>query len=328
MHIKRRIRWSFRGVLTAVIALVTIAALALAIYAVERHQPIRGGATATTPARTGGTERSELDAIANLLSAVLWPLFATGVIVFLATSRGRALVSQAFGRVTRMSALGLELEFNPERARQIERTLESKFDEYLAEELDEFDRIVRERGISRLRDRLATECIEPLLIEAARQEFRCTLYVQDLIFDEGLYQLLDYFPTGGGRGRVITKRFGLVGRAFRAEESQTDDEVPATTEGLVVQWGMTIDEALRAGKNRHSFSCVILKDSGGVPIGGVYVDAVPQKAFGENESARSDFELAIADFAESKGLTAALAEVARDLRWRGPRIQLFKEPRK
>jgi hypothetical protein len=308
--------------------LVAIAALALAIYDVDRRQPGTRGTVATGPASTGKTGRSELDEIANLLSAILWPLFAVGVVIFLATSRGTTLVSQAFGRVTRMSALGLELEFNPERARQIERTLESKFDEYLAEELDEFDRIVRERGISRLRDRLAKECVEPSLIEAARQTFRCTLYVQDLIFEEGLYQLLDYFPTGRGRGRVITKRFGLVGRAFRAEDSQTDDEVPATTEELVVQWGMTIDEALRAGKDRHSFSCAILKDAGGLPVGGVYVDAVPPKAFGESENALSDFELAVTEFAESNGLTAALTEVAHDLRWRGPRIQLFKEPRK
>ena len=131
--------------------------------------------------------------------------------------------------------------------------------------------------------------------------------------------MLDYFPSGGGRGRVIEKRFGLVGRAFRAETSQTDGDIPPTIEELVLHWGMTVSEATRAGRSQHSFSCVLLKDeTTREPVAGIYVDSVLSHAFGPDKASEKEFEAKVEKFAdESPSHESARRSGARRLQESG-----------
>ena len=49
--------------------------------------------------------------------------------------------------------------------------------------------------------------------------YRATVHIPDVLFSDTLYQLLDYWPKGKGGGRRFSARFGILGLAWRLEES-------------------------------------------------------------------------------------------------------------
>jgi hypothetical protein len=261
-----------------------------------------------------------LPEITDLINALAWPLVVLIAIAVTVSESGQRAVGRLGSHLRRFRLGSLELEFTEQRARVVRETLEQIFTGYRARAKDEFDGLARTLDVRRLMDTVASEAIQPALIKEAQKDFRCTVYVQDLVFEEALYQLLDYFPKGGGRGRIITKRFGLVGRAFRAEDSQIDGDVPATELDLVVHWGMTRGEALRSGRDRRSFACVVLKGETNNVVGGIYIDAFPPHAFGSD---RQTFEERVVDAARESGLTSALEAIASQVRSRGPDVEIF-----
>jgi hypothetical protein len=228
-------------------------------------------------------------------------------------------------RVRRLNVLGVELEFTEEQSREIRRDVESVLASYRRQVVDEFDHWVDVYDIVRLHDEVVHSYIKPSLIEGARPDLRSTIYVPDLILMDGLYQLINYFPRGGGRGRVITNRFGLVGRAFRAERSEADDEVPTSERELILNWGMTLSEARRAGHERESFACVLLEHQHRI-VGGVYVDAKKPKAFGPAPDAIQTFRAGVKEASLQAGLTEALSDLTTKLIERGPRISVAQSP--
>jgi hypothetical protein len=261
---------------------------------------------------------------ANVVSAFAWPLFLACVIAFFLISRkGRFFADTLVGRVNRVGALGLlELDFSRDRAADVKRALEFMFKDYRRQAVVEFNKLARRHRVAKLRDKLAKETIEGLLNDEGRKSYRCTIYVKDLVFEEGLYQLLDYYPRGGGRGRIIPRRYGLVGRAFRAENSLTQPAVPGDVDRLVIDWGMTREEAARKN-DRHSFSCVLLREAG-TTVGGIYVDSVAEDAFTDCKT----FAATVEQAAESIGLLDAMSSVTAEIDKRGASITFLAQAAK
>lgn len=108
------------------------------------------------------------------------------------------------------------------------------------------------------------------------ENFRATLHVVDIVYGETLYQLIDYFPRGGGKGRRKSIRFGIIGLAFRSEQDQLEPNLQTSRPDLIKGWGMTGHEAAYAGGKGEAFACFVLRAPGSIHsplLGLLYMDA-------------------------------------------------------
>jgi hypothetical protein len=122
--------------------------------------------------------------------------------------------------------------------------------------------------------------------------FRATLHVPFYIDRHEIIQIAEYVDPKGkttgashSAGRVFSQRFGIIGRACR--ESLTDrpgmpryDPHVPNPRALEREYGMTKDEAARAGKQRHTFFATPIRDRSGGLLGIFYVDMEPEYGLG------------------------------------------------
>ncbi len=147
---------------------------------------------------------------------------------------------------------------------------------------DKFDAIAQGEQIADKHKRIVDKLLEKTSGILKGVALRSTIYVPDMLFDESLYQLLDYYPTtsdGGKKGRVFSARYGMIGRCWRSEKSVVQGKVPTNEGELINVWGMGKREASEAALGRQSFACVILKNADNVPLGLFYMDSSPELAF-------------------------------------------------
>jgi hypothetical protein len=266
---------------------------------------------------------------AGLLAALVWPVaLLVGLGLLLWTRRGRFIGRQLAGRVGSIDAFGIVgLNLDHEHSALIKSGIEGLIDEYREEARERFARLAARFELEKKLQGLAERYIQPNLIPEAQAHFRCTIYVQDLVFEEGIFQVTNYYPGfKTGAGRVIGKRFGHVGRAFRAGESRTDPNVTTDLRRLMDEFGMTFDEATPRSETRanQSFSCVMITPpSSNSPVGGIYIDASPKNAFAKPES---QFEDAVVAGSHEVGLTAALVNVADEIKSVGLAIDVKLAP--
>jgi hypothetical protein len=262
---------------------------------------------------------------AKVTQVLAWPIVVLIGLVFLFTSRtGVRLLNRLPGRLTGFKAFGLELELSTEGATKIRSDVEEAFADYRNKANREFDRLTHVNLINDLRRTLVEQHVLPRLTSDVKSTFRCTIHVQDILFDEAMYQLLDYYPKGGGGGRAFSMRFGLVGRAWRLGESQLQSSVDPEPTALIEKWGMTSQEAAAAGQGRKSFACLLLRDDRGIPAGILYFDAQQENAFGSTDEERTEFRKCVEEEAGKIGLTGSVANVCKGMRERGPVIRIFR----
>jgi hypothetical protein len=174
------------------------------------------------------------------------------------------------------------------------------------------------------------------------KDLRFTLHTPDILFADTLYQLVDYYPRGGGRGRTFSFRFGIIGLAWRARGSFVRGEVPTDPQQLVRRWGMSNEEAVASGGGRQSFAAILLNDDVETPIAIFYMDTAEKHAFGadnaeesgeskEETAAKGDTEFrdhlikSVLDACKQKGLIASLTKVNDGLRDRRPTIHIHEQ---
>lgn len=159
-------------------------------------------------------------------------------------------------------------------------------------------------------------------------DVRSTIYILDRLFDETLYQLLNYYPgPKRGQGRTYSSRYGIIGRAWRRKDSDYAPTVPTDDRKLIEEWGMTETEAKKAGKERQSFGCIAIRSSDSEkdgPVALIYLDSKQQNAFGD-EKAWGDLEKKVQEKAEALGLTARLANIHSFTVTKGPQISIRKD---
>jgi hypothetical protein len=245
------------------------------------------------------------------------------LVLLFASKTGARLLNRLPGRLTGFKAFGVELQLSAEAATRIRGDVEEAFSDYRIKARREFDRLNHINLVNELRRTLVEQHVLPRLTREVEKTYRCTIHVQDILFEEAMYQLLDYYPIGGGGGRSFSMRFGLLGRAWRLGKSQAQGRVNPQPAALIQEWGMTSQEAAAAGRGRKSFTCALLKDHG-VQVGILYLDAMEEDAFGSTHEERDEFLNSIAEGAEKVGLTAAVAEVCKGMRHRGPAIRIFQ----
>lgn len=268
----------------------------------------------------------------DVVEALAWPVVALVGICILAWLSRKAndrglpgILSAVASRVRRVNAFGVELELNAESAARVRATIEEVFGDYRNQINRAFDRLVRIHGVTEAHQRTVDAAVA-VLNDEAKDSYRSTLYVRDALFLDRLYQLVDYHPRGRGRGRTFSVRYGIVGRAWRLDRDQLEEDVPPTVEELVTKWGMTREEAAGAGHGHRSFAAVVLRNSTKHRVGLLYIDAEPAGAFSDRAGdPHHAVPLAIRKAADETGLVAALTELGRQMAEGAPEIRLPPE---
>lgn len=259
-------------------------------------------------------ENSVTQDLIEILDIVIWPALIVFALWGLTTKSGSAVAEKIFSRTRRVSLFGVELELGEEEGRRIKATLEEEFEDFRKDVKAEFDRQANGFDVSRLCAEVCEQVIEPLL-KKRRGEYRCTVYVPDIVFKDALYRLLDYYPGGKGRGSTYSERFGIIGRTWRLHESQYEKTVPGDRKTLITSWGMNREEA--AGQEAKSFVTFLLAEKGETPsVGLLYIEA-EEKAF------RKDPIPVLSRDPRIMELTTAVGLVMKEMRKRGPMLQLF-----
>jgi hypothetical protein len=253
-----------------------------------------------------------LGSVATEIAGIAWPFVALIALFLLFWSAaGRALLSGLrqvkFGQV--------QLELNGANASEVKTTLEEVFRQNRAEVERAFKSESHVRQVAERRNAVARGVVKRV---ASSDDFRCTVYVPDVLFDDALYCLLDYWPKGAASGKAYSVRYGIIGRAWRLQTSQAERVVAGDRDKLMREWGMTDQEAAGHTESR-SFLAVLLArtDAPYNPVGILFAEGPPQ-TFHESQLA------AIASDTETRQLADAVAEVVREMRKRGPQLRVLE----
>lgn len=245
-----------------------------------------------------------------------WP--ALIALILLLTPFRSSLSSFAAGfaelprAVTAIKLAGMKINLDPSKAKEL-LSISSEV------VFSDFERVV-DREVEKLKvwgkfEAVIEKALKPMLDESLLKAddpylFRVTLHMPDTLQPEALYQLVDYYPQGPfakTRGRRLSIRFGAIGKAWRLQRSVYSPTVPTDQEGLIKDWGMTANEAEKAGRDRQTFLAVIITDASKVPLGIFYMDAKPAHLIGKKETTEISEKILAA--CASLKLTEALVHV-------------------
>lgn len=252
------------------------------------------------------------EALGTELAKFVWPAV---VVLFLwllfGTETGRAVL----GGLRQVKIGQLHLELDGANASQVKARLEEVFENNRAEVRRAFREESRVRRIAELRDAVARGVLQEITGGSA---FRCTVYVPDVLFEDALYCLLDYWPEGVAAGNAFSVRYGIIGRAWRLRESKAEKVVAGNQAKLMTEWGMTYQEAARHTNDR-SFLAVMLagEHSPEDAVGILFADGPPH-------TFRQDQCNHIEGAYQTRRLAEAVGEVVREMRRRGPELKVLE----
>ena len=134
--------------------------------------------------------------------------------------------------------------------------------------------LIKVLGIEAKLAHLAEEVIKPALITEGQESFRCTIYMEDFIYENFLCQIVEYYygpgKSKGKMGRFFPDGYGVIGRVWRSFEDtvtgtldiSSDVNMPADTEDqiryIAQNWGMRRENAENA-LHYPTFGCVLIK---------------------------------------------------------------------
>jgi hypothetical protein len=253
----------------------------------------------------------------QLVSNLAWPVAIVSIVVLLTTQRGRLLLRPLLSRLRKFNAPGgWGFELSEDAAAQTKTDVEGAVNAYAPVLDSEFERLAYAEGVF---TRLQTT-VRNVLDDHERNApgFRATVHVEDALVRNALYQLVDYWPSGGGAGRRFSTRFGILGRAWRLGRSLYEPDVPVGEDALILQWGMTRAQAATAASGKHSFVAVLLQHAG-EPVGVLFMDALPATAFSADVIDRLEAHEA------TRELGASVGRVRARVASKGPGVRLLAD---
>jgi hypothetical protein len=268
----------------------------------------------------------------RLIQAAAWPTVVGLAALLLArTPSGLQFIRSATARISKVSVAGIDVELTEAAATNIHYSLETSFTEYRKRLNSEYDRQVRMRQVDDKLALVADRAVNEAFGDKPPPGYRCTIHVPDVLFAHTLYELLDYYPIGGGRGRTFSMRYGMIGRTWRLKDAERWQLEGDVFEGnkdptvLLDKWSMTPAEAKDAAQaGITAFVSIVLREDPSKPaIGILYFDSKTARAFGENEKPE-DFAVKALVASNEAGLTRDIAQLGFDMRRVGPMIEASK----
>jgi hypothetical protein len=282
-------------------------------------------------AGTGAAERKEpqktwLADAAALLGSVAWPTVAL-IIVFrlLKMPQVAVLLTHVSRRVTEVSVAGVQLKLSEGAAATLDDlkkllgTIPETHQEWVKNtHVEEEFQLV----ISDFRDHyLSTSSGSAAQIELSDfGNFRFTLHVPDVLLTHSLRQLVDYVGDDrGGGGRMFSSRRGIIGLAWRLQQSQHKSHAPSYSEtDLIEKWGMTRAEAKDTKGGRSVFLAFVIRSEAGLPLALFYADAKETKLFdsfrinaSSEEAVFANLERIVLESCKKRGLQASLEQLEK-----------------
>jgi hypothetical protein len=208
----------------------------------------------------------------------------------------------------------LGTEFVVSDAVKVSASAETTLRGYRADTKAKYEALVERNKIVELHKKLINDVLGPAIGGLDKAEgFRSTIHVRDILFAESYYQLIPYFPAGGGGdGRSFSIRYGIVGKTFRQGASNWMGDLKMSHANLIDLWGMTAEEATLAKSTRPALVAIVLRDATKEVVGILYADSNTVNAFGDTttgEAVAAALEMGAID----GGLTAALANLVSAL---------------
>lgn len=267
------------------------------------------------------TQYSLSDSWIKVLEIVIWPIFFLILVWKISgDSKLKYLLINLFSRL-KLSTGNIEVEFSGVSAKEVQVDFQSAYTHFMSKADDEFKRTVKIKGIY---DRLKNihENLKSQISTPNPNELRSTIYIQDIIFKNYLYQLTDYYPKKGGACRRFSVRYGIIGTAWRLNESMgTGDALKALkdkdiVESLIKDWGMLHDEAVDSTKQRLSYMLVMLEHKD-IPIGILYIDHPDKNAFQGDDKKTKYFAKQLESDTHIKELIVVLHDSIEPIRDKG-----------
>ncbi|KRR01652.1 hypothetical protein CP49_21815 [Bradyrhizobium valentinum] len=202
------------------------------------------------------------------------------------------LILGIFGSLRRIKLFGAEIELNEQTKRKIQSAageIDAALEEYKGRVDKEVARTVARYQIEQALSNLIDSDEVKSFVAERSKTFRCTIYIPDPIRYGRLYQLVDYCPSGAGRARTFSVRYGVIGRVWRTEvPTQEGDLLPPSAPGevrtheqeidaVMSNWGMNRREAESALKHRSYFCCPLIHENS--KVGLLYMDSTERDAF-------------------------------------------------
>jgi hypothetical protein len=256
----------------------------------------------------------------QLAERLAWPLTLLFAMAFVAYN---ARLGRIFGfgthLVKKVAAGGVQIEINSETVEQVQRQLHGTFEELITGAADEYERIAEIQDIPTLLKNVIVNNLPK-----GKDGLRATIHVNDVIFPDYLYQLVDYYPAGGGAHRRFSQRYGIIGRSWRCKTSHGTGDAFAgaggSVQALVENWGMTEEEAHGQVNARPACLSVVVRHQS-IPVGILFIDSKQKDAFGSDAVA-----LALANTIEKSSsvmqLGEALAKTLAPLRTAAPSLKI------
>lgn len=241
----------------------------------------------------------------ELVHAAAWPVVVLVALLLVSLPPGRRMFEGLLGRVSKFKGGGFEVDLTAKESSQVKQSLEDAIREFRKPIKQEFDRQAKVERIRQGVERVYQDVLADALTSPGKA-LQATVYVADVLFVGLLYRLLDYYPKGGGAGTVYSIRFGIIGKAWRLEQS-LESSVEPDEKALIDDWGMTIADTVDSGQSAKTFVCIILRDSTGVKVGLLFVQSAGEKAFADDVVAKLEAAPAVA------ALAARVDDVVRKL---------------
>lgn len=239
--------------------------------------------------------------------------------------------------IKRLKFSGTEIEFGREDKLIVQRTLDESIaimSEYRKKVDGNVDRLIRKTGLRSAFRETAAQIFEKQFGSKFADNMRATIHVQDFILEDRLYQMLDYYPSGGGAHRHFSHRRGIIGRVWRSQipasagfliQRTAPAPAPVTKDliaAICLEWGLTETEALEF-KERPSYCCVPITD-GHRKLGVFYMDSKARNFGWQNdiESKLSALEECCTREIEKAGIGKLLSEIESEMADHAPRRSL------
>lgn len=250
----------------AFVTLLVFAVLALVIAA------IAGGICQVIwPSGTYTVDKN----IVDLARVLAWPLVAGIAFFFFATSKAlQGGARSIFQRVSKLKAGSYEVSFTEQGAKQLKRDVEQSIADFATQSAIECQRSARTH---RVRDAL-TNTVEqicrvskttsnPNAEGLKKKNLSATVHMTDVLYEDSLYQLVDYVPAGGGSGRRFSTRYGAIGTALRSGKATIWNirDPEKSQERLVTHYGMTPNEAVHADEVEYAMAIPLTDTKGTTP---------------------------------------------------------------
>jgi hypothetical protein len=243
-----------------------------------------------------------------LVAVVLFALWYSG------------LAGDLLRRIGKFTGFGLSFEFSADGAQQARDALEPQLASLRRSIVRLVEAEVRQRSLQDGFGRMLEE--GPL---KGKRKYRATIHIQDPLFENALYQLLDYHPRGGGHGRTFSTRSGIIGMAWRTGKYDSWNQSSAITwHDLIRQWGMTKREAdeREVADRKKEFLALPLRDPTNTrQVAVLYLDSEEQGIFGTTDDERAGFRKELGEL-YAKRLASPITELSDTALSKSPQFQL------